>query len=79
MQDIAWLRPDGTLMQPEDWDSGFGRAIGVFLNGLGIQERDRRGERIRDRHFIILFNGGDDIRAGRGIQPELGGRDRHRG
>jgi isoamylase len=61
VQDIAWLRPDGTLMQPEDWDSGFGRAIGVFLNGLGIQERDRRGEPIRDRHFIILFNGGDDI------------------
>ncbi|GAA4355875.1 glycogen debranching protein GlgX [Microbacterium rhizosphaerae] len=60
VQDIAWLRPDGTLMQPEDWDSGFGRAIGVFLNGLGIQERDRRGEPIRDRHFIILFNGGDD-------------------
>jgi glycogen operon protein len=60
VQDIAWLRPDGTLMQPEDWDSGFGRAIGVFLNGLGIQEHDRRGEPIRDRHFIILFNGGDD-------------------
>ena len=31
--DIVWLRPDGTVMQPEDWDSGFGRAIGVFLNG----------------------------------------------
>ena len=21
--DVVWLRPDGTLMQPEDWDSGF--------------------------------------------------------
>ena len=42
--DIAWLRPDGTEMQPEDWDSGFGRAVGVFLNGSGIRERDRRGE-----------------------------------
>jgi glycogen operon protein len=61
LPDIAWLRPDGTLMRPEDWGSGFGRAIGVFLNGAGISERDRRGEAIRDRHFIVLFNAGDDI------------------
>ncbi|GAA2991013.1 glycogen operon protein [Microbacterium terrae] len=61
VQDIAWLRPDGSLMESEDWDSGFGRAIGVFLNGAGIRERDRRGEPIRDRHFIVLFNAGDDI------------------
>ncbi len=58
--DIAWLRPDGTEMQPEDWESGFGRAVGVFLNGGGIRERDRRGEEISDRHFFILFNAGDD-------------------
>ena len=55
-----WLRPDGTQMQPEDWDSGFGRAIGVFLNGDGIRERDARGRAIRDRHFIVLFNAGDE-------------------
>lgn len=61
LPDIAWLRPDGTLMQPEDWGSGFGRAIGVFLNGAGIRERDRRGDQIVDRHFIVLFNAGDDI------------------
>ncbi|MBN9171522.1 MAG: glycogen debranching protein GlgX [Microbacterium sp.] len=58
--DIAWLRPDGTEMQPEDWDSGFGRAIGVFLNGDGIRERDRRGQPIADDHFIVLFNAGDE-------------------
>ncbi|MBW9092899.1 glycogen debranching protein GlgX [Microbacterium jejuense] len=61
LPDIAWLRPDGTLMQPDDWESGFGRAVGVFLNGQGIREEDRRGEPIRDRHFIVLFNAGDDI------------------
>ena len=60
-RDIAWLRPDGTLMQPEDWGSGFGRAVGVFLNGRGIRERDYRGEPIVDKHFIVLFNAGDDI------------------
>ncbi|MET0734018.1 MAG: glycogen debranching protein GlgX [Microbacterium sp.] len=59
--DIVWGRPDGTVMQPEDWDSGFGRAISVFLNGDGIRERDRRGEQITDRHFIIMFNAGDEV------------------
>jgi glycogen operon protein len=54
--DIVWLRPDGSVMEPEDWDSGFGRSIGVILNGDGIRGRDRRGERITDRHFILLFN-----------------------
>jgi|TARA_Y100000114_G_scaffold13601_1_gene10950 glycogen operon protein len=58
--DIVWLRPDGTQMQPEDWDSGFGRSIGVFLNGNGIRERDRRGEPITDLHFLVLFNAGDE-------------------
>ena len=58
--DIAWGRPDGTQMMPEDWESGFGRAIAVFLNGDGIRERDRRGQPIDDEHFVILFNAGDD-------------------
>lgn len=58
--DIVWLRPDGTPMQPDDWDSGFGRAVGVFLNGNGIRERDRRGEQITDAHFTVLFNAGDE-------------------
>ncbi|QEW01375.1 glycogen debranching protein GlgX [Microbacterium caowuchunii] len=58
--DIVWLRPDGTVMSPADWDSGFGRAIGVFFNGSGIRERDRRGEQITDVHFVVLFNAGDE-------------------
>ncbi|MDX2376686.1 glycogen debranching protein GlgX [Microbacterium sp. LRZ72] len=60
LPDLVWLRPDGTEMQPEDWESGFGRAVGVFLNGNGIRERDRRGEPISDKHFIILFNASDE-------------------
>jgi isoamylase len=43
-------------MEPEDWDSGFGRSIGVFLNGDGIRGKDMRGEAITDVHFLILLN-----------------------
>jgi isoamylase len=60
LPDIVWLQPDGNAMAPEDWGSGFGRAIGVFLNGDGIGGRDPRGERIIDRHFIVLFNAHDE-------------------
>ena len=56
LPDIGWLSPDGTPMHEEDWDSGFGRSIGVFLNGDGIRGKDVRGEKITDVHFLILLN-----------------------
>ncbi|RZS56182.1 glycogen operon protein [Microcella putealis] len=56
MPDAAWLRPDGSAMDPEDWESGFGRSIGAYLNGRGIRGRDARGERIVDRSFLIYFS-----------------------
>ncbi|BAU31011.1 glycogen debranching protein GlgX [Microcella alkaliphila] len=56
MPDVAWLRPDGSAMDPEDWESGFGRSIGVYLNGRGISGRDARGERIVDRSFLVYFS-----------------------
>ncbi|MGY6497963.1 MAG: glycogen debranching protein GlgX [Microcella sp.] len=56
MPDVAWLRPDGSAMDPEDWESGFGRSIGVYLNGRGIQGRDARGQRILDRSFLVYFS-----------------------
>jgi glycogen operon protein len=46
-------------MQPEDWDSGFGRSVGVFLNGDGIQGKDSRGRRIQDVNFLLYFNAHD--------------------
>jgi len=60
LADIVWLTPGGEEMEPGNWDSGFGRAIGVFLNGNGIQGRDLRGQRITDLNFAIFFNAGDD-------------------
>ncbi|MGN5734518.1 glycogen debranching protein GlgX [Arthrobacter psychrochitiniphilus] len=59
LPDIVWIRPDGADMRPEDWDSGFGRCVGVFYNGEGIREQDSRGRRITDKSFLLLFNADD--------------------
>ncbi len=61
--DIVWLRPDGSEMQPEDWDSGFGKAVGMYLNGQALRDRDARGERVVDVDFLLYFNAGDDAVA----------------
>ncbi|MCT1364897.1 glycogen debranching protein GlgX [Microbacterium sp. NRRL B-14842] len=58
--DVVWLRPDGARMTPEDWDSGFGRSVGMFLNGRGIRENDRRGRPVEDVNFLVYFNSGDE-------------------
>lgn len=58
--DVVWLRPDGRRMEPEDWDSGFGLAIGMFLNGQGIREKDRRGRPVSDQNFLVYFHSGAD-------------------
>ena len=54
--DISWFTPDGSEMTEEDWGSGFGKSVGVFLNGRGISGTDARGERIIDDSFIMIFN-----------------------
>ncbi len=54
--DIAWLTPAGEEMTAEDWDSGFGKSLAVFLNGNGLGEKDERGEPVVDDSFFICFN-----------------------
>ena len=58
--DIAWFTPAGTEMQPADWDSGFGKAIAMFLNGDSIHGTDGRGQAIVDDSFLMCFNAHDD-------------------
>jgi glycogen operon protein len=60
LPDIAWFTPDGAEMTEEDWDSGFGRSISVFLNGQGIPDRDARGERVVDDSFLLCFSAHDE-------------------
>ncbi len=58
--DIAWFTPDGAEMTDADWDSGFGKAISVYLNGNGIPDRDVRGQRVTDDSFVLCFNAHDE-------------------
>jgi glycogen operon protein len=54
--DIAWLTPSGREMTGDDWNTGYAKALGVFLNGDAISEPDPRGERVRDDTFLLLFS-----------------------
>ncbi|MGH9527323.1 MAG: glycogen debranching protein GlgX, partial [Terriglobales bacterium] len=54
--DIGWFRPDGSEMSDEDWNLGFAKALGVFLNGEAIPSRDALGRRVQDDSFYLLFN-----------------------
>jgi isoamylase len=56
LPDISWFRPDGSEMSDEDWDSGFGKSVAVYLNGRGIPDLDARGHRVSDDSFVLCFN-----------------------
>jgi isoamylase len=74
LPDIEWFRPDGSQMTEEDWDSGFGRSIAVFLNGQGIPDRDSRGQRVVDDSFFLAFSAHDEAIDFRLPRTEYGKR-----
>jgi len=47
-------------MTEDDWESGFGRSISVYLNGEGIPDRDSRGQRVADDSFLLCFSAHDE-------------------
>lgn len=57
VRDIVWLRPDGEEMTEEEWDAGFVRTLGMYLNGQVMNEVDEDGNRVRDDIFLLLING----------------------
>ena len=59
VRDIAWLTTAGQEMTPEDWGSGFGECVAVFLNGEAIPAPNERGERVVDDSFLLCFNAHD--------------------
>ncbi|WP_370150377.1 glycogen debranching protein GlgX [Streptacidiphilus sp. EB129] len=58
LTDIAWFTPGGEEMTDRDWSASFAKSLTVFLNGYAISEPDRRGGRITDDSFLLLFNAG---------------------
>jgi glycogen operon protein len=56
LDDLVWLQPDGQQMTDEDWEAGFAKTLGVFLNGQGIPDPDPRGQRVTDDSFLLFFN-----------------------
>jgi len=54
--DVAWFKPDGNPMTDEDWQNGYAKSLGVFLNGDAIPTVDTRGDPIVDDSFYLLFN-----------------------
>jgi glycogen operon protein len=58
--DIAWFTLAGEEMTGDDWDAGSAKSLTVFLNGRAISEPDRRGERVQDESFLLLFNASEE-------------------
>jgi glycogen operon protein len=73
IDDLAWFRPDGAEMNDDDWDTGYARSVGVFLNGASIQASDAFGERVVDDDFLVLFNASDQALDWR-LPPRRWGR-----
>jgi glycogen operon protein len=60
VSDIGWFTPGGTEMSEDDWNAGFAKSLGVFLNGAAIHTMDERGERVVDDSFYVMFNAHHD-------------------
>ena len=48
------------VMGLEDWQTGYAKALGVFLNGDALPDADPRGHRVTDDGFLLLFNAHHD-------------------
>jgi glycogen operon protein len=60
-KDVAWLKPDGHEMTPEEWEKDFARCLGMWLNGERLPETDERGHTLHDASFLVLFNAHHDL------------------
>ncbi|GLY89210.1 glycogen operon protein GlgX homolog [Actinoallomurus iriomotensis] len=56
---VQWFTPEGQPMTDGDWQTGYAKAVTIFLNGDAITEPDRRGEPVQDASFLMLVNASD--------------------
>ena len=48
-------------MSDDDWGAGFAKSVAVYLDGGAIPDVDRRGDRLTDDCFLLVFNASDDM------------------
>jgi isoamylase len=60
VEDLVWLRPDGTPMTNGEWFDSQVRSLGMRLAGDALDEVDDEGNVIVDDTFLILLNGDRD-------------------
>jgi glycogen operon protein len=56
VSDIGWFTPGGTEMSDQDWQAGFAKTLGVFLNGSAIRTMNEWGRHVVDDSFYVMFN-----------------------
>ncbi len=56
VEDIAWFTLEGEPMTEEDWERGYAKSLGVFLNGRTIPNPHPYGEAVTDDNFYLIFN-----------------------
>lgn len=56
ISDVGWYNVDGSPMSEDQWNEGFIKSLGVFLNGHEIVTLTHDGDRIIDHSFLLLFN-----------------------
>jgi isoamylase len=81
LPDIAWFRPDGEEMTDKDWEVGYAKSLGVFLNGSAIPDPDPHGRPVVDDSFFLIFNSWERARLHppRGqLGTPVGDEPRHR-
>ncbi len=54
--DIRWFNSNGDEMTDEDWNAGFVRCLGLYLDGNMIGEIDEQGEPIVGESVLLLLN-----------------------
>lgn len=56
VSDIAWFSPDGIEMSDADWQAGYAKSLGVFLNGEELPGPNERGDHPIDDSFYLVLN-----------------------
>ncbi len=54
--DMVWFRYDGAEMSEDDWESGYARSVGVFMNGETLHSTDLYGRPMSDDSVFVIVN-----------------------